>query len=214
MNCSTLFGLPVLSLAVLCLNTPAHAGLVNVGFDDDLAGWEIFRLSEDTHGSLVPDFPLPDAQSQVIGGGGSVTITNDDTWFEVALGQQFDVAADETGVLEFDYDWQLASIADDAFFPDNVVQGALFSAADFQSLATLFANPFGALTGAGSVAIELATFAGQSLYLDFLVSDFDFATGDSLTISNLRITRPDLGVSAPATVLLLLGLLPVLSRRR
>lgn len=214
MNRSTLMGPMIATLVGLGPIVPAHAGLLNTTFDDDLADWEIVRVSEGP-GGLEFDFPAPTAQAQVTGGGGSATISNDDTYFEVALSQFFDVAADATGTLEFDYVWSAGISNVDGFVPDNIIQGALFQASDFSPVETLFASSYGTFADSGSVRVDLSTWAGQSLVLDFTVSDFDFVTGDSLTISNLRINRPGIGVPGPATALLIpLALAGLATRRR
>ncbi len=158
--------------------------------------------------------PSADPHFELIGGG-FAELRNDDTFFEVALFQAFDLPSDARQ-LWFDFEWIVTNAALQTSPTDpeaDLVQAALLDPVTFDLLADLFPLDVDFLleTNSGTAVTDISHLAGRNVLIEFLLFDGDFDAQDILRIGNIRITQ----VPSPATVaLLIIGLMVMASAHR
>ncbi|MBQ0719506.1 MAG: PEP-CTERM sorting domain-containing protein [Gammaproteobacteria bacterium] len=183
-----------LAAGLLC-SSLSSANLLNGDFSSGFTGWQgvVTESAPMTFNPVdtVVD-PLPGGfASNFDASSGAAVLTNDDTYWGVALFQDFTVQSlldpNNSLWLELDFSASGSSIADlvvAEFVDTNNV------------LATLDIS-------GGSV--DITAWAGQAAEILFLIEDVDFSTGDFLSIDNIRITQHAASVPEPGSLMLLLG---------
>jgi len=183
---------------VLCLPQGALALPLQNGDFPSFAGWEgvVYDGSE-----TIVD-PATDPSFSLVGGG-LAELSNDTTYFEVVLSQEFDLPSDVQS-LSFNFAW---SLTDPSF---DFVQAALIDPISDALLADLFPATvdFSLATNSGTATTDISAFAGQNVLLEFLLQDGDFNENDTFTIGNTELQLAAAPVPEPGTLLLFgLGLL-------
>lgn len=152
------------------------------------AGWE-GELWDGAATSVGPGtdshFSLP--------GAGMAEISNDPVFYQVVLFQQFDLPINTVG-LSFDFAWTKT----DAF---DIVQASLIDAT--LTLHDLFplSVDTNLLTNSGSATTDISSLAGQTVTIEFLLSDGDFDENDRFRVGNIEITEA--AIPEPGALLLL-----------
>jgi PEP-CTERM motif len=188
-------------------------GLVNGDFSSGFSGWS-GTIVKDVNGQPIQTSVDPSQDpshfSQLPGGGAK--LTNDNTFYLIVLSQVFDVTPNTLYTLNFKYLWQ----------PTDVTADTLQASLAFSD-GSMFGFPRDLFTPPHPVANVDPPFSGSfvgpatgRVRLDFVLTDNDFVTPDTLGLQNVNLTIAN--VPEPGTVLLLgtgiLALLPALRRRR
>lgn len=194
-------------LLVLCtLTLTVHAvalPLQNGDFANGFSGWT-GTIVQDVNGGAVQSAvdPTQDPHYSLPSGGGAL-LTNDNTFYRIVLSQVFDVMPGTPYALGFLYTWKPTDPEQDTF------QASLsfWDGSDFGFPVDLFTTPpvadldppfNGLFTGPTTGVVRL----------DFVLTDNDFRTPDTLAIQDVTLTT----VPEPGTALLLgSGLLALLA---
>jgi hypothetical protein len=183
----------------------------NGAFVDDFDSWSGL-ITDSTFTPTLVD-PATDPRFQLIGNG-FAELSNDSTYFEAILFQDFLLDGTATA-LAFEYAWMLSATATGPGASPDFVQALLWlidTNGDFVDYIDLFpaALDTEAATGSGTSITDISPFAGETVSLEFLVQGGDSTMSDWLQIGNIAIAQAPL---PPSTALLLLGLAPLLCRR-
>jgi len=183
---------------MLCLPQGALALPLQNGDFSSFAGWDgvIYDGSD-----MVVD-PATDPLFN-LAAGGLAELSNDPTYYEVALYQVFDLPSNVTS-LSFDFAWSLTDPSSD------FVQAALIDPITDAFLADLFPATvdFSLATNSGTATTDISAFAGQNVLLEFLLQDGDFNEIDTFSIGNVELQLAAAPVPEPDTLLLFgMGLL-------
>lgn len=201
-----------LLIALPVTGAAAPLGIVNGDFSNGFSGWT-GSIIQDDNGlpAPLPVDPSQDPDHFTLPGSGAKLI-NDDIFYRIVLSQVFDVAPDTRYALNFKYTWNPTAAAADTF------QASLsfWDGNEFGLPLDLFASsPPVANVDPPFSGIFTGPTTGRAR-LDFVLTDNDFVTPDTLGIENVTITNAP--VPEPGTVLLLgagiLALLPGLCRKR
>ncbi len=180
--------------------------LTNGDFSSGFSSWDGFGVSSGVVTPAPPSFSLI--------GGGMAKVSNDSLDYQVALSQVIDIPTNAL-TLSFGYEWYFTEYINST--ASQEVQAALWdlsfsSSFDLFPLTVDFSLPDSGGTGfanSGTATTDISSLAGQTLILDFLVTDNDLDESDWLAIGNIQITV-DQGVVVPepgTMVLFGLGLL-------
>ena len=185
-------------------------GIVNGDFSNGFSGWT-GTIVQDVNGQAVPTpvnpSQYPDYFTLLPGGGAA--LANDNTFYQIVLSQVFDVVPDTPYVLKFKYTWNPTDASLDTF------QASLsyWDGNEFGFPVDLFTSPPVAYVDPPFSGAFTSPTTGRAR-LDFVLTDNDFVTPDTLGIQNVVTTN----VPEPGTILLvgagILALLPRLRRRR
>jgi hypothetical protein len=194
--------LPCILTFLLGFAGPIGAGPLLNGSFTSFDGWA--AALQDGSGPLDVD-PAASPNFTLVGNG-FAQLTNDPTWFEVVLYQDFELLP-TASTLSFDYAWSLT--AGDPQFPD-FVQATLFllGSLDFIDLFPASLDTTAA-SASGTAVTDVSAFAGKSVSIEFLVQDGDFNEADWLQIGNVTVAEAPL---PPSAALIALGLVPLIGR--
>jgi hypothetical protein len=186
-------------------------GIVNGDFSNGFNGWS-GTIVQDIGGQAVQTSvdPSQDSAHFSLVPGGGANLANDNTYYLIALSQVFEVTPGTPYALNFKYTWNPTDSTVDAFQASL----AFWDGSGFGLPVNLFISP--------PVANVDPPFSGSftgpttgRVRLDFVLTDNDFVTPDTIGIQNVAVTS---AVPEPGTVLLLgvgvLALLPGLRRKR
>lgn len=211
-----LFRAVPLILMLVCLNAGWSSAtlLQNGDFSSGFSGWNGY-IGQDSGGGLVVTYAdLNSGDSHFNVSSGAAVLTNDVTFYQIILSQVFELPA-ISSTLTFDYLWtpqpnQSAII--DTFQASFAVWNSALS--DFDSPMDLF-NGLDPLAGSlSSLAFDMTPYAGQTIRLDFILTDNDYLVSDKLQIDNVMASTTP--VPEPGTLIMLgagLSVLLLFSRR-
>ncbi len=175
----------------------------------DFTGWEAVIF--DGTDSIVD--PTIDPHFTLVGGS-TAELSNDSTFFEVALFQTFDLPIN-AGELSFNFAWSVtnATLPTGPLDPDaDLVQATLIDSITFNFLTDLFplSVDFSLTDNIGLAMTDVRPWAGQSVMIEFLLLDGDFNEQDFFRVGDIAISQ----IPAPGTLMLMLGGLLYLCRYR
>lgn len=177
-------------VAPQAVSTPLQNGGLS-----SFTGWDAFIYD----GSYTAVDPMTDPHFSLAPGGAK--LSNDFFYWEVALSQEFDLAADALSI-SFDYGWSIT----DSF---DLVQAVLIDSAS--NLYNLFpaGTDFSLTSNSGTAITDISLLAGQAVTIEFLLQDGDWNEQDTFTVGNIQIETAS--VPEPGILLLLsIGLLGLL----
>ena len=186
-------------------------GIVNGDFSNGFSGWS-GTIVEDVNGQPVQTTVDPSqdpAHFSLLPGGGA-KLANDDTFYLIVLSQVFDVTPNSPYRLNFKYSWHPTDVIADAL----QVSLAFWDGNEFGYPVSMFTPPHPVANVDPPFSGSFVGPATGRVRLDFVLSDNDLVTPDTLGLQDVTIDN----VPEPGTVLLLgggiLALLPTLRRRR
>jgi|LGVF01.1.fsa_nt_gb hypothetical protein len=172
---------------VLC-GTSLATPLQNGDFSSGFTGWSgyIWDGSSGTYVDPASDdhFILTEGMSQ---------ISNDSTYYEVALFQEFDLPLDAF-TLSFNFSWEKTDAWD-------VVQATLYNSTEMLDLFPSTTN-FNQLTASGIATTDISSMAGRTMTIEFLLQDGDWAETDWFKMDNIVIAQQQ-PIPEPCTMALL-----------
>ncbi len=206
-----LFRAVPLILMLVCLNAGWSSAtlLQNGDFSSSFSGWNGY-IGQDSGGGLVvtyADLNIGDSHFNV--SSGAAVLTNDVTYYQIILSQVFELPA-ISSTFSFEYLWDPTDNGSDTFQASIAVKNG----ASFDSPIDLFngSEPLsGSLT---TLAFDMTPYAGQTIRLDFILTDNDYLVSDKLQIDN--VMTPTTPVPEPGTLIMLgagLSVLLLFSRR-
>jgi hypothetical protein len=171
---------------MLCGTSPATP-LQNGDFSS-FSGWEgvIWDGTSETYVD-----PASDTHFKLITGG-MAQLSNDSTYFEIALFQEFDLPSD-TSTISFDFEWDKTDEWD-------MVQATLYDST-YTVWLDLFPSTtdFDPLTNSGTATTDILSWAGSTVTIEFFLQDGDWDEKDLFEIGNINITP----IPEPCTMMLL-----------
>ncbi|MBU2924269.1 hypothetical protein Q4530_08345 [Colwellia sp. 1_MG-2023] len=185
-------------LTGLVMSSAVSANLVNVDFSNGLNGWGgdvVYYDTENDMDNNVTDVIFGDYSNNFSTTSNSVTLntfadTTNEYW-GVYLYQEFMVAA---GTSEISL--KIDSTADYAYV--TLVDENLDLVHDFKN---------------GGLSVDISTFIGSLMSLEFGIEDSNYAYDDYLTVSNITISKQSISVTEPASwALFLLALAGIIKR--
>jgi len=199
-----LFRAVPLILMLVCLNAGWSSAtlLQNGDFSSGFDHWA---------GFVNGNIPVSTSSPNFIAAGGAAWLTNDDTNYQVLLSQIFELPA-ISSTLTFDYLWVPTDKDSDTFQASFAVWNAALSI--FDSPIDLFNGPNPLAGSLTTLAYDMTPYAGQTIRLDFILSDNDYIVSDILQIDNVNTSTTP--VPEPGTLLMLgagLSVLLLFSRR-
>ena len=180
----------IILVASMMASSVATAGLINSDFSSGLDAWggdvQVYNYDNDTS-EWALDIDFADYADNFSVAADAVTLTTsfdaENDFWGAYLYQSFVVNSDaQTLSLDFsaDADYSFVTLVDDNW---NLIH-------DFAS---------------DGLSFDISAWVGSTVSLEFGVEDEDFNLGDTLTVSNINLTRAAAEVSEPETVLLFLA---------
>lgn len=172
----------------LAISGAASAGLINGDFSNGFNGWSADYSYDDgvqveffVPVTNIGNFPVNFSTSA-----NSVTLTpefdNLSDNFGLYLSQVFQVAANSS-VLSLNFDFNLTDNSQDDVYV-TLVDSNFDVVHDFMI---------------DGLSVDISSFAGSSVSLEFGVEDVDVVYGDYLTVSNISISQQSLPVPEPSS---------------
>lgn len=206
-----LFRAVPLILMLVCLNAGWSSAtlLQNGDFSSGFSGWNGYIGQDSGGGLVVTSVDLNSGDSHFNVSSGAVVLTNDGTFYQIILSQVFELPA-ISSTLTFDYLWTPTDNGSDTFQASIAVKNG----ASFDSPMDLF-NGLDPLAGSfTTLAYDMTPYVGQTIRLDFILTDNDLDALDMLVLDNVMTSTTP--VPEPGTMLMLgagLSVLLLFSRR-
>jgi len=207
-------------------NLSFAAPFQNGTFDTNFNGWLGELHAADLNGDIIAHYDLdPNAPSFTLDAEGDGTpenyqnnyfsidnhqakLTNDETFFDVVLYQDFDMETLSPGWtmdISFWIKWTPTNSDQDSL--SAILTDNNNSSNQLALLASISTND---LTDGVNVVVDVTSFAGKNVDLAFSLLDYDFDTRDKLLIDNITFNKHSASVPEPATMFLVgIGFLPL-----
>jgi len=199
-----LFRAVPLILMLVCLNAGWSSAtlLQNGDFSSGFDHWA---------GFVNGNIPVSTSSTNFDASTGAAILINDDTNYQVLLSQIFELPA-ISSTLSFDYLWVPTDNGSDTFQASFAVWNTALSV--FDSPIDLFNGPNPLAGSLTTLAYDMSSYIGQTIRLDFILTDNDFAALDMLVLDNVMTSTTS--VPEPGTLIMLcagLSVLLLFSRR-